>query len=397
MKVQIGEVDLRQPVHSCYVDRRFQRVTLLVRWGGIPIGMVNFPVGGGDRVVTPGQLSSAIGQVLGYRIWELKVSGEFFDLTAGSKPPISVIVCSRDRPLSLAQCLDSIKRIDYPEFEVIVVDNASRADSTREVVLRAGFHYLREDRAGLNWARNCGVRASRYPIVAFIDDDALASPGWLAGFARAFQDPSVIVATGLVMPSELETAAQQAFEEYGGMGKGFEGFTVRPEDLSRQALFWASSWGVGANMAFRREIFDKIGMFDVALDVGTPTGGGGDIEFFYRALDSGFALRYEPCAYVWHRHRRTMSALRKQIYFNGRSFPAYLLTILHNDPRKVWAVTWFGLRGWLWGWLGKQLLKGLIQRNSRVIQFAFLEMKGALTSLPAYRAARSKASRLQAS
>lgn len=393
MRAQIGEVDLRQPPHSWYVDRRYQQLSLLVRWGNIPIGRIDFPVRSSDRVMTSTQLSAAIGQVLGYRIWELKVSGEFSDLPLTVNLPISVVVCTRDRLLSLMRCLEALKRLEYPDFEVLVVDNASRDDSAREVVSGTGFRYTREEKPGLNWARNRGVMESRHPIVAFIDDDALASSGWLVGLARAFEDPSVMVATGLVLPFELETPAQRAFENYGGMGKGFFGFTIRPENLSPKALFWASGWGVGTNMAFRREVFDKIGLFDVALDVGTPVAGGGDIEFFYRAVAAGCALRYEPAAYVWHCHRRDMSALEKQIFNNGKSFPAYLMTIIHNDHRRARAVAWFGLYHWLWGWLVKRLIKGVIGRDSITARFAWLEIKGALTSLPAYRKARSTATR----
>lgn len=397
MRVQIGEVDLKLPLRAWYVDRRYQRLSLLVRWGYVPIGQVEIRVSGSDRLITPEQLYTTISQGLGYRLWELKVSGGISDLAAvDHEPPFSIVVCTRDRPISLARCLESLKRLDYQEFEVLVVDNASRTDATRQVVLGSGFRYVREEKPGLNWARNCGVEHARYPLIAFIDDDALASPGWLLGLARAFEDPSVMVVTGLVLPMELETPAQQAFEAYGGMGKGFLGFTIRAETLPREALFWASSWGVGANMAFRREVFGKVGLFDVALDVGTPAGGGGDIEFFYRAVASGCALRYEPSAYLWHNHRRDMTDLKRQIFNNGRSFPVYLLTILRSDSRKIWAVAWFGLRCWLWGWLGKRLLAGLIRRDRWALQSALIELRGALTSLLAYRASRIKASRLQA-
>jgi hypothetical protein len=81
--------------------------------------------------------------------------------------------------------------------------------------------------------------------------------------------------TGLVLPAELESPAQVAFERYGGMGKGFVPKTTRRAALADRSLLWASQWGVGTNMAFRRALFAEIGGFDPALDVGTPAGGGG--------------------------------------------------------------------------------------------------------------------------
>jgi hypothetical protein len=190
--------------------------------------------------------------------------------------------------------------------------------------------------------------------------------------------------TGLVLPSELETPAQNDFERYGGMGKGFEGRTIRPDGAPDRMLLWASSWGVGTNMAFRKAIFAAVGDFDVALDVGTPTSGGGDIEFFYRTVAAGYSLRYEPSALVHHTHRRDMTSLMRQIYNNGRSFPAYLLTVARRHPSQRKTVVWFGLRGWAWGWLLKRLIKSLVIRDRWTFRFALTELKGALSGPGAY-------------
>jgi hypothetical protein len=134
------------------------------------------------------------------------------------------------------------------------------------------------------------------------------------------------------------------------MSKGFTGFSIRKAQLAYTALFWASEWGVGTNMAFRKELFEAIGEFDVALDVGTPSGGGGDLEYFFRCVAAGYTLRYEPTALVRHVHRRDKESLDRQIYQNGRSFPAYLMTIARNNPDLRFQVFRFGLQHWLWSW-----------------------------------------------
>ena len=79
-------------------------------------------------------------------------------------PHISVVVCTRDRPLALRSCLESLQVLDYPQsrYEVIVVDNASRETSTRELAFQAGFRCVREEKPGLDNARNCGA-ARRNP------------------------------------------------------------------------------------------------------------------------------------------------------------------------------------------------------------------------------------------
>jgi GT2 family glycosyltransferase len=250
---------------------------------------------------------------------------------------------------------------------------------------------VREDRPGLDWARNRGAREAKYDLIAYIDDDALATPGWLRGIARGFEDPKVMIVTGMVLPAEIETPAQNDFEGYGGMSKGFVSYTVQRDQLNQQGQFWASSWGVGANMAFRRTLFEVIGYFDIALDVGTPTNGAGDIEFFYRAVAAGYTLRYEPAATVRHIHRRDDATLMRQIYNNGRSFAAYLFTIARNEPAKRKKILKFGLRWWLWEWLLRRLINSFIKRDRWTFRFAWIELKGCFSALGAYRAAQKLA------
>src|SRR5207244_11842304 len=100
------------------------------------------------------------------------------------------------------------------------------------------------------------------------------------------------------LPYELETAAQVQCEEYGGFGRGFERrvFRTGPARCGRAAAEHGGSgkFGTGANMAFRKTVFTEIGLFDPALDVGTVTNGGGDLDMFLRVLRAGHTLVYEP-------------------------------------------------------------------------------------------------------
>src|SRR5574341_2112739 len=123
-------------------------------------------------------------------------------MTSLSSPPISIVVCSRDRAEWLQRCLASLTKLEYERFEVVVVDNASRDDATARVVAATPFRYVREERPGLDWARNRGARETRHDIIAYLDDDARADPGWLRSLAAAFADPNVSAVTGLVRPAE---------------------------------------------------------------------------------------------------------------------------------------------------------------------------------------------------
>ncbi len=160
--------------------------------------------------------------------------------------------------------------------------------------------------------------------------------------------------TGLVAPLELETAAQAAFERYGDFGRGY----IRHwADVNRAGGERAATehvavarFGAGANMAYRRGVFSRVGGFDPALDVGTPTSGGGDLEMFFRVLKAGYPPVYEPEAIARHRHRREAPALRAQITNNGvglYAFPARCFWHFPEERLPVarhalwWLLYWF--------------------------------------------------------
>ncbi|HJZ50370.1 MAG TPA: glycosyltransferase, partial [Roseiflexaceae bacterium] len=391
MPTKLAEIDLSRPIEPIYVEPRYDRLCILASWDGQPLGTVDLICRPALRTFGAEELRAELARAFSWFVWERSVEGSLGAMPPEQSPPISVIVCTRDRLLSLDRCLESLRQLDYPDYEVVVVDNCSRDRAVAEVVARSGFRYVRENRPGLDWARNRGIAETHHDLIAYIDDDALASPGWLRGIARAFANPEIMAVTGLVLPAELETGAQFDFERYGGMNKGFKPYTVRGEQLGERELFWSNRWGVGANMAFRRGLFDAIGAFDVALDVGTPTCGGGDIEFFYRTVARGHTLRYEPSALIRHVHRRDGAAFRRLVYNNGRSFPAYLLTIARNEPHKSAALIRFALRRWMWEWLLRRLLKSVMRGDIWTLRLTLIELWGSCSALKSYRAARAAA------
>jgi GT2 family glycosyltransferase len=256
-------------------------------------------------------------------------------------PDISVIVATHDRPELLRHCLDSLLRTEYPAFEVIVVDNAPADDGAQQLVhevFRHRVRYVREPVAGLARAHNQGLAAARGSIAAFTDDDTLVDPRWLSALAEAFtQDRRIGCVTGLILPAELETAAQAALEWHGGFAKGYAARTWSLQDPPTDPLFpfTAGRFGSGTNMAFRTELLHALGGFDPATGTGTPAHGGDDLLAFFEVLAAGHTLAYQPSAIVWHRHRRTADALRAQAYGYGAGLGAYLTGALAHDPRRL--------------------------------------------------------------
>lgn len=238
----------------------------------------------------------------------------------------SVVICTRDRPEALQRCLASLAQQTYPPREIIVVDNASRDQRTREVALAEGVTYVREERPGLDIARNTGVRHANCDIIAYTDDDVLLHQGWLERLVASFENPEIAAVTGLVLPAELATEAQLHFETHWSFGQGYSRRDFSPSTFSAyvKGVFPAWKVGAGASMAFRRIIFNQVGYFDERLDVG-QAGCSGDSEFWYRLLAKGYSCRYEPSSVAFHFHRRTMEGLSSQIFHYMRGHAAALL------------------------------------------------------------------------
>jgi GT2 family glycosyltransferase len=226
-------------------------------------------------------------------------------------PDASVAICTRDRTDDLAKCLQGLMAMP-DEVPIMVVDNAPSTEDTCNLVAQyPKVHYVRENRPGLDVARNTALRNGTSEIIAFIDDDAAPDRLWMRNLIRHFDDPMVMAATGLTMAMELESDAQIAFQRVGGFSRGFKHRTFHSANCDP---FDAWHAGAGVNMALRRCIVEKVGLFDEALDAGSMALAGGDSDMFRRILAEGYLIAYDPEALNWHRHRRTMMELERQIY-----------------------------------------------------------------------------------
>jgi GT2 family glycosyltransferase len=251
---------------------------------------------------------------------------------------VTVVVCTRNRPDDLALCLDSILSAEGIDgVDVLVVDNAPPDDLTRDVVAaRQAVRYVREPVPGLNVARNRALGLALGAWIVFVDDDVRVDRWWLDGLAAALEEhPDAAAVTGLVLPAELRTDAQVRFERSGGFGRGYAQarWDGRHGPGTRLHPLGAGVFGVGCNMAFQVGRMRQLGGFDEGLDTGPPLAGGGDLDAFFRVLDAGHVLVYEPRMAVFHRHRREMDELRSQYHSWGLGFAAFL-DAHRRDPRN---------------------------------------------------------------
>jgi GT2 family glycosyltransferase len=345
--VAIRSLDLNHPLKALADVSDYARVRLFVTWGDRPVGSVD--IANGHQPIGEARLREAIVAKLTPKLLQEGLIQHFAHASLSSSAtsratlaatiPVSVVVATYDRPDDLRECLHSLVNQGSPRsFEIIVVDNHPASGLAAAVVAEfPGVVLVDEPRQGLAYARNTGFSASRGEIVLATDDDVTMPPDWLEKLIAPFSNPDTMAVTGNILPLELETAAQRFFEAYGGLGRGFEPMVVNGSWF-RQFVSAVPTWRLGAtaNAAFRAAIFThpQIGLMDEALGPGMPTGCGEDTYLFYKILKAGYTLVYEPAAYVWHKHRRDLEALRRQLYNYSKGHVAYQLTTLLRDQDR---------------------------------------------------------------
>jgi O-antigen biosynthesis protein len=394
------QVELNDPIPFLGQLQGYAALRVLVRSSGIPLGYVDVPLPNGSCL--KGTIAEAIrgkwGESLHSHSYRNGVeegaepramAGRSSEDAPGFslqsiEPLVTIAVCTKDRPRELHSCLQALECLAYSNLDLLVVDNAPSNEETRQLV-QGGFpalRYIREPRPGLNWARNRAIEEARGEIIAFTDDDAIPDAGWIKALVRCLEEnPRAMAATGLVFPSELETEPQFLFEEYWGFGKGFERkIGTLEKDMSYKVRYHCCCHlGTGANMAFRRKIFEKIGSFDPALDAGTPTGGGGDLEMFFRLMRAGYELIYEPGAIVFHRHRPSRKELLDQMKAWGSGFFAYLLRTGVHYPEERPGTLRFGMY-FLWRRYIRRCLLCVGKRYRPLGPYCLAELRGALAA-----------------
>jgi glycosyltransferase involved in cell wall biosynthesis len=225
------------------------------------------------------------------------------NIGSGSEPLISVVICTRNRAELLSRALTSVVEQAFHRlyYEIVVVDNKS-TDRTHEIVKhfqsKAPVRYLHEERIGLCVARNTGWRNAAGRYVAFFDDDAIASPEWLAAIRDGFTSalPGVGAIGGPVraiwektrpawLPDEIVSSLTVI--DWGPSDKLIN-------DISRE-------WLVGANMVVPKALLEEVGGFHPWLDrVGSNLLSNGDIFLQKEIMRRGYRCLYKPAMVIGH-------------------------------------------------------------------------------------------------
>ncbi|BCS34730.1 hypothetical protein TBR22_A39560 [Luteitalea sp. TBR-22] len=235
---------------------------------------------------------------------------------------VSVIVAARDSAATLGACLDALRAQDYPDVEVIVVDDGS-TDDTAAIAEAGGARVVRTPAVGASAARNLGIELARGEVVAFTDGDCVAEPRWARALAEGLESSG---ATGIGGRQVNVFPAAQAW-----LRDGFEAFFraasilsdyTRGDDRPRQVRHNASCCS-----AYRTEALRQVGGFRPGLWPGE------DVDLDLRLTRSGATLYYVPWAVVHHHRPGTFAWFRRMMRRYGGA--ERRLVRLHGRARAV--------------------------------------------------------------
>lgn len=223
-------------------------------------------------------------------------------MNPSSVPAISVLVCTRNRPEDLENCVSTILANRFRDFELIVVDQGDGDDVGRYLASLTDdrIRHIPTRTRGLARARNIALHSARAELVAFTDDDCFIDPDWIGSIVEEFQaNPEVAGLFGRVLP----------YGDHFSEGLFCHCLIDNPEPgcISSPAPPH-KHLGHGNNMSFRKDLFRKVGLYNPEMGAGTRMKSGEDTDLTYRALRQGFCLKYSPVPLVYHNNWKDLDS-----------------------------------------------------------------------------------------
>ena len=293
-------------------------------------------------------------------------------------PRVSVVVCAYNAERTMSACLASLEHLNYPDYEVIVVNDGS-TDRTLEI--SEDFPYCRiisQENRGLSVARNVGAEAATGEIVAYTDSDCVADPDWLNYLVATMERKGLVACGG----PNFAPAEDSLVPEAVAVSPGAPCHVLLDDEIAEHIA--------GCNMAFRRDVLLGLGGFDPIFHAA-----GDDVDICWRLQDAGYPIGYSAAAMVWHFRRNTVNAYIGQQKGYGKAEAL----LYGKHPGRF---NQFGQARWngriygdlsasmlLWtkpaiysGTFGRGLFQTLYQPPAGIVQYLPLTFEWGLLSLP---------------
>jgi GT2 family glycosyltransferase len=273
-------------------------------------------------------------------------------------PKITVVVPTRNRWQIIEETISALRRLDYPNYEVQVIDQSTNA-LTKAVVERVArgddrIKYRSTTTVGSSAGRNLGAHLSDADVVAYTDDDCIVMPDWLTALAREYEDPAVVAVYGRLLPYER---------------RGRTGTEVGFKDDEERRIFRrkVAPWhvGHGGNMSFRRATLLTVGGFDPLLSAGGLLQSNEDQDIAYRLLARRECIVYCPTALAYHKHWKSWPQQKEMEHAYGIGAGAQSAKYLRCHD--TFGVLLFGM--WIWHMGVRRLLAGWLKWRSRRVMY----------------------------
>ena len=229
----------------------------------------------------------------------------------------AIVICTHNRHETLAAVLKSALKSSYKNKVIAVIDSSDRR-AEKSIQKLADIYIYAAGMKALSLKRNLAIQKINVGIIAFTDDDCIITKDWLATLVSEFSDSSVACVTGrtVAFKGSENTLYEKKFS-FDRLGRARK---IIQKHFGLQNLW---RFGHGNNMAFRKSVFERIGLFDEALGVGSKGLAGEDVDMFYRIYKAGFNLVYNPAAIIYHKHLTKDADMLKMAYRNG--YASYLI------------------------------------------------------------------------
>ncbi|WP_230281459.1 glycosyltransferase [Croceicoccus sp. Ery15] len=281
-----------------------------------------------------------------------------------SWPKMSVVVCSYNGSRLIGETLDHLMRVDYPDYEVIVVNDGS-TDDTGKIAAQFDVTLIEQENMGLSAARNVGMDAATGEYIVYTDDDAYPDPHWLKFLALMFENGHAACGGPNIAPPEDPDLAECVANAPGGPVQ-----VLLDDELAEHVP--------GCNMAFRADALRAIGGFDPQFRTA-----GDDVDACWRIMDNGGTIGFAHTAVVWHHRRASLKTYFKQ----QRGYARAESLVARKWPQKY---NGSGHMVWHGRLYGRGLMQSLTERQriyqgtwgQAPFQSVYRQADGVMTSLP---------------